>query len=89
VLEQDLGCCILGHSRNGENIFLSSFYFFRQAKISQFHVAFFIEHDVLGFQVSIDNIPGVHVVQGQDDLRNVKLGSRYGKGSTALLRIFI
>mmetsp|Transcript_39123 Transcript_39123/g.66590 ORF Transcript_39123/g.66590 Transcript_39123/m.66590 type:complete len:224 (+) Transcript_39123:768-1439(+) len=48
--------------------------FFRQPKVDQLHVPFLVQHHVLQLQVSVHDALLVQVVNGQDQLRHVKLG---------------
>ena len=75
MLKYDFRCGVFRHSRDREDVFLSSFNFFGESEIGEFDVAFVVDHDVFRFEVSIDDIFAVHVVKGKNDLRNVELSS--------------
>ncbi len=48
--------------------------FFGEPKISDFQVAMPVEQQVLWFQVPVDDVPGVEIVESQRNLRGVELG---------------
>ena len=75
LLQNNFRGGVFRHPRNGENIFLASFDFFRESEIGQFDVPFLIDHDVLGFQIPVDDIPAVHIFEGEYNLRDVEFGS--------------
>ena len=68
---------------------MSSFYLFAEAEVSELDVALLVDHNVLGFEVSVDHVLAMHVVKSKDYLRDVELGSKLGGGNTVLLRTFI
>lgn len=68
LLKDNFRCGVLRHTRNREDIFLTSFDFFRKTEIGQLDVPFLIDHDVLWFQIAVYNIPAVHVFEGEYNL---------------------
>jgi hypothetical protein len=55
-----------------------------KAKVSNLQVAVAVQKEVLGFQVSVDDIPLVQVLQGQRDFGGVELGYRIGEALDAV-----
>lgn len=51
----------------------------REAEIGDFHVPVCSEKDVLGLEISINDIQGVQVVKRKGYLSGVKLRDRVGK----------
>ena len=73
-LEKYFRSGVFWHTRYGKNIFLSSFNFLGKAEISQLDQASLIDHDIFWFEVAVDDVPGMQVIQSEHDLRNVKFG---------------
>jgi hypothetical protein len=49
---------------------------FSEAKISQFEVSISSDEYILGFEVAVDDVPGVEVLEDGDDMRRIKAESR-------------
>lgn len=45
-----------------------------EPEISEFDEASLVDHDVLRLEVAVDDILGMQIIEGEDDLRDVKLG---------------
>lgn len=72
-LRQNLRGSVLGHSWYRENIFLTTFYLFREAEISKFDESFPVYHDVFWLEVSIDDVLWMQVVECEHYLRDIEL----------------
>ena len=75
MLKYYFRCGVFRHSRDREDVFLSSFNFFGESEIGELDVAFAVNHDIFRFEVSVDDIFAVHIIEGKNDLRYVELSS--------------
>ena len=74
LADEDLWCDINGRTAVGRRLAVSLQHF-REAKIDELDVPTAIsrQHDVLGLQISVDNLLSVQVLQGQNRLGSVEI----------------
>jgi len=72
---EDFGCEVFGGSAES----VCGDRGFGEAEVGEFHVAVFVDLDVFGFEVTVDDVVGVEVLQREDDFRGVEFYAVFGE----------
>ena len=74
ILCDDFGRHILGGSTNGVGVVLTLDVGLGESKVGELDVAVLADHDVFGFEITVDDVFGVEVLKRQQHLRSVEAG---------------
>ncbi len=59
------------------------------SEVSNSSITIFLKHNILGFQVPVNNVAGVNILQGQDNAADHKLCSKNINTSLVFIKILI